>query len=374
MIFKVGTKPLTESLNLGVINANVSKFYRRSCVARICATDKELKINLEASRIASEITLKGQGDEAECTPIFVDCLLLKQLVNTFDSSITELEFLENGLVLHSGKAKFTLARENADIDASEISFNAPATVESVSGGIDVNKSNWKYVKDHQLYALAMSFAYAVYTRVWVGSEGDVLVGDFDQSLFTHSKKSNLPNTCLLSDTIINLFNSLPDDSKIYPVDKSYLVSVSTDGFDFRSQFEPEYEDDGEVGDYHSEIILNILTHPEKGYVKVDTAQLSKFLSQAELLSKSTEDKIKVSVTQNELILQDNNVQCKADIHKIFDNIDEYDVEFKMASLKSVLSSYDSETICIAPSITEGEIAGILVWDDNQTTVLAQVDG
>lgn len=374
MIFKVGTKPLCESLNLGVINANVSKFYRRSCVARLFATENELKINLEASRIASEITLKGKGDSTECKPIFVDCLLLKQLVNTFDSSVTEIEFQENGVVLHSGKAKFTLARENADIDAAEISFKAPAEVSGLADGIDVNKANWKYVKDHQLYALAMSFAYAVYTRVWVGGDGDVIVGDFDQSLFTHSKKSNLPNTCLLSDTIINLFNSLPDDSKIYPLEKSYVVNVSTDGYDFRSQFEPEYEDDGEVGDYHSEIILNILTHPESGYVKVDTAQLSKFLSQAELLSKSTEDKIKVIVTQDELILQDNNVQCKADIHKMFDKIEEYTVEFKMASLKSVLTSYDSETICIAPSITENEIAGILVWDDNQTTVLAQVDG
>lgn len=372
MIFKVSTKPLCDSLNLGIINANVSKFYRRSCVARLSATKDELVVNLEASKIVSEIRVKGCGDAESCNPIFVDCLLLKQLVNTFDSKVTEIEFTENAVILHAGKSKFTLARENADIDASEIEFRCPKVPTAEFTSIDLNKSAWKYVKDHQMYALGMSFQEPIYTRVWVGSDGNVLVGDMDNGIFTDTKKSNLPSTCLLTDTIINLFNSLPEDSKIFIHDGEYIVDVKNDSYAYRAQFEPEYEGD-EFGSYNSDIILGLLTAPESGYVRISTEQLSKFLGQAELLARSVDDRITLTVANNEFLLQDNNVHCSIEIKSIFDHISEYEIPFKISTLKQVLNSYDSETVNIGPNYTDDEISGIVVWDDNLITVLAGVE-
>lgn len=109
MKFTCNTKPLMDALDIGVINQNVSKFFKKSCLAQITASQRELKLNFEASKICSEVILKGSGDSDETSVVFVDCLLLKQLVNTFESATTIIEFTDSGIVLHSGKAQFYAA-------------------------------------------------------------------------------------------------------------------------------------------------------------------------------------------------------------------------------------------------------------------------
>ena len=368
MQFQVSTKPLTDALNLGVVNQNVSKFYQKSCLAQVTASRRELKINLEAANVLTEVHLKGSGDSDETVTLFVDCLLLKQLVSTFEASVTTFEFTEGGLILHSGKSKFTLPKM---LDDAELELTPPNTSESaaVSTDIDINQSDWKFIKDHQMYAIAMSFIHPVYTRVWMGDKGDVLVGDFDNSLFTHSKKSKLGNTCLLSDTIVNLFNTLPEGAKLRNIGNSYIITVTTDGFEYMSEFKPIYETDDGVGSYNSDIILEMMGHEESG-VKMNTAAINKFLNQAALLSTNTEDTIKLTVSNGNISLVDSNVDCKLPVEGV---TEEFSVEFKTSLLKSVVSNFDEEVVSIAPMKQEDEVAGILVWSKHMTVVLAGID-
>lgn len=370
MNFTVSTTPLTNALNLGVVSSNVSKFYQKSCLAQVTASKRDLKINLEAANVLTELQLKGSGDSEVEVTIFVDSLLLKQLVSTFESPTTTLEFTEGGLILHSGKSKFTLPKM---LDAAELELNRPTMAAPGSTEIDVDKSDWKFIKDYQMYSIAMSFIHPVYTYVWVGQDGDVLVGDFDNSVFTHSKKSKLGRTCLVSDTIVNLFNSLPDGAKLTQLDKSYLITVKTDGFEYASEFTPKYEEDEGVGSYNSEIILSMMEKLEANAIKVNVAAINKFLGQAALLSSNSEDVIKLTYGNNELTLMDNNVDCKLDADAPA-TATPYEVEFKTVLLKSVVANCDEDIISISPMIQEGDVvAGIIVWTKNMTVVLAGID-
>lgn len=366
MKFITNTKPLADALNLGIINSNVSNFYKKSCVVQLSADAHTLKINIEAAMICTEIRLKGSGS-GEASTVFVDSMLLKQLVGTLETATVEIEFAENGIIIQSGKSKFNLPKV---IDNAEFELRSPILPEYAAGSVSVNKPGWKFVKDFQMYAISLAFIHPVYTRVWVGDAGDVLVGDFDSSLFTHSKKSNLNSTCLLSDTIINLLNSLPDDAKLIPVEKDYIIQLTTDSFTYTTQFTPMYEDDEEVGSYNSEIFLEMMQHPDSS-CKVSTAAAVKLLNQALLLSTTSEDTIHLSVEGTVLRLQDRNVNGVIPIEG--DANLEFTVEFKLDILKQVISNYSDDTIRIGAMKQEDEVVGIIVWNDDLTTIVAGVE-
>lgn len=369
MKFTCSTKPLSDALNLGVINSNVSKFYQKSCLAQVTASGQDLTINLEASRILSEIKIKGSSNEAGSARIFVDCMLFKQLVATLTSSTVDLEFDEGGLILHSGKSKFTLPKM---FEEDDIELTAP-TKDSNLTTVDLDKEGWKFVKDHQMYAIAMSFAYPVYTNVWVGSDSDVLVGDFDNSLFTHSNVKSLGSTCLLSDTIINLLNSVPDGAVIKQCNnKSYIISVTTDSYQFDAQFTPQYENDEDVGDYNSDIILDMINDgDDDDAISLSPAEVKKYLNQAELLATSNDQTISFEVEENTVRLRDNNVNCVISVEN--KGAVKYGVVFKTSLLKQVIGSYDDETVKIYPALQDGEVIGINIKGAKLTTVFAGVE-
>lgn len=368
MKFITGTKPLIDSLSLGVINSNVTKYYQKSTIAQVSANKSTLTINLEASRIFSEIKLKGQGDEDVSVSIFVDSLLLKQLVSTFESSTTTLEFGENGLTLHSGKSKFTLPKILSDIEAS---LQAPRHVTDESDAITVSKSDWKFVKENQMYAIGMSFVRPVYTMVWVGDSSDVIVGDFDNSIFTHSKKSNLSKTCLLTDTIVNLFNSLPEGAKLVALEDSYVIHVVADSYEYTSEFTPWYESDPDVGSYNSQIILSTMRKNADTAVEFDSSDLNKFMTQSSLISSNSEDTINLEVSDGTLKLYDDNGDISLEVKG--DSEISYKIELKKESIKSVLSKYGEHTMLCPIIDDEGEVSSIAIWNDELTTVLGGVE-
>lgn len=369
MKFVTNTKPLSDALDLGVISSNVSNFHKKSTVVQVTATKSTLKINIESAFVCSEILLRGQGDEDTSVTVFVGSLILKQLVNTLDSAQVTLEFAENGLILHSGKSKFTLPKL---VDADELELASPTIPDYDSKEIAIIKQDWKFIKDNQMFAIAMSFIHPVYTRVWLGASGDVIVGDFDSSLFTKSNKTNLGNTCLVSDTVVNLFNTVPDGTKLIQVDRAYLLKYECDSFSYTSQFNPLYEDDENVGSYNSEIFLDMMKHPDD-YITVKASSLSKFLNQADMLSSATEDRISMSVDANgEISLHDNNVDCKVS-GSVSGSVVPYSLDFKSESLRRIISNYDENDIAISSMEVDGEVSGILVWDNELTTVLAGVE-
>lgn len=369
MKFACSTKPLIDALNLGIVNQNISKFHQKSCLAQIKADRQVLQINLEAAYVFTEIMLKGSGDSDEPATVFVDCALLKSLVSTFDGvAVTTFEFTDSGLVLHSGSSKFNLPKM-VDDDAG-LELTSPGLPPEGAASIDITKDEWKFIKDYQMYAIAMSFIHPVYTRVYVGEGGDTIVGDFDNSLFTYSKKSKLGSTCLLSDTIINLFNSLPEGAKLTKLGRSYLISVQTDGYEYASEFTPVYESDEGVGEYNADVIIEMMNHGEDA-IQLNLAAVNKFMNQAALLSTSTEDTIRLIVKSNEVALVDKNVDCKIPLAKASNY--EFTIDFKTSLLKSVISNFDEEEINICPLSVEGEISGVVFWTKNMTAVLGGVD-
>lgn len=367
MKFTVSTKPLSSGLDLGVINSNVSKFYRKSCLAQITATKDMLKINLEAASIVSEIKLKGFAEDGESACVFVDCVLLKQLVSTFESSNVVFEFVDGGVILHSGSSKFTLPQL---VDSDELSLSSPSLLDMFAEGSEVSKDKWKFIKDRQMYSIAMSFIHPVYTKVWNSENNDVVVGDFDNSIFTHSNKGQLGVTCLLTDTIINLLNALPEGAKIFKNDKKYVIKIDTDSYSYVSEFSPSYEDDPDVGSYNSEMILSMMVHSED-FIKLKSAAISKVLNQASLISSSSEDTMTVSFQDGVFCMKDNNVECKVTIPETA--CPAFSIPFKTTLLQSMLAHYTEEDICVAPLIQEDEAIGIIVWSEDLTSILAGVD-
>lgn len=373
MKFTVSTEPLKVALDLGIVNSNISKFNQKSNVAELTADGNLLRVNVETSRIKTELTLKGSNPEGGTSSIIVDCSLLKQLVNTFETSQTSLDFTKDGLVLQSGSAKFTLPRM---LDAEdELNMNRPEDVEN-SMMMDVDKEGWKFVKDHQMYAIAVSQIHAVYTRVWVGEDGTVLVGDFDNSIFTKSQGSKLGSTCLLSDTIINLFTTLPDGAKMAKKDDSYVIKAVTDGYTFLSQFIPFYESSPDVGSYNSEIVLStmdISQISESECISVCPDPVIKFLRQADLLLTGSDSVITMDVGDNQLIFRDKNIDCRTDIMNPGDHL-RYTLTFKMSLLRPAFANYmDEDVIDIYPHVAEGEVVGIIIHSASLSTVLAGVD-
>ncbi len=367
MKFTVSTKPLKNAIDLGIIKENISKFNQKSCLAQVTATRDTLRINIEAPSIYTEISLRGSGDSDESTTIFVDCALLRQLIDSFDKDITSLDFIDGGIVLHSGSSKFTLPKL---VDANNLSLNRPAdTVEGDS--IELKSSDWKFVKDHQMFAISIWMIHPVYTRVWIGEDGKVIVGDIDNVIFTLSNKSNLGSTCLLNPTIIHLFTNLPEGSKISKVDNSYVLSVETDGYTLVSQFIPEYETDEGVGSYNSEAILTTLVKPEN-YIEVDVAPIIKFLNQADIVATSEDTYTNFKVADNVLTLNRGSGDFKVNVNKVGDLVD-YAGDFKSTFFKSIFSSIDGDKIKIGPIYNEGEISGSIFWTDNLSIVLAFED-
>lgn len=372
MNFTVSTKPLQDALALGVIKSNVSKFYQKSTIAEITADRKSLKINLEAPSVISELVLKGTGDFDGPITVFVDCLTLKDLISTLDANSTTIEYTTGGIIIHSGKSKFTLPQV---IEEADIELKKPSMVPAEAQVIELSKADWKFVDDHQMFAIAMSYIHPVYTNVWVGASGDVLVGDFDNGIFTRSSKNKLGSTCLLSDTIINLFNSLPEGSHITRIGDSYLIKVTTDSFEYSAEFVPKNESDEGVGSYNSEIILGMFNTEDEKAIKVNTDKISKVLSQATLLSRNNENTIQISVNGRELVLKDDNVDCHIELDA--DAPENYSQKFKTVLLKDMITNMDEETIRIVPmkQSNDGQdtIVGIVSWTKNMAVVIAGVE-
>jgi hypothetical protein len=372
MKFTLSTKPLKNVINLGIIKANVSKFYYRSSVVQISATKDTLKLNIEAASIKTKMTLSGSGDEDATVMSIVDCSTFKGLIDSIDTDIITIEFVSGGICVYAGTSKFSIPQV---VDPGEVTLNEPISEYTTSETVEIKPENWQFVKDHQLYAISTSKDYPVYTNVWVGKDGDVIVGDFVASLFTHSKYSDFNSTCLLPTSLINLFTSIPDGSTISRIDKNYVLNVETDGYSMVTEFIPNYEDDDSVGNYSSDIILNMLTHPESN-IEVDVAPILKFINQTSILNQNDLGKItEFTVGDGKLVLKNRSNSYSMDV----DTEDSYTVMFLTDMLKRVLSNMDDGTVHIGPVVrtstaengeTTRRVIGCIIWTDTITTIIA----
>lgn len=370
MKFTVSTKPLKNVTDLGIIKANISKFYYRSNIVQITASRDTLKLNIEAAGIKSRMTLKGSGDSDEPAAIMVDCSMFKNLIDSIDSDILSLEFIEGGLYIYAGTSKFAIPQM---LDVADVQLNEPVDSFTAASTITIKPDDWKFVKDHQMYAISDSAQHPVYTNVWVGKDKDIIVGDFDSSLFTYSKHGDFDNTCLFPTSLINLFTSIPEGSTVSRIDRNYVLSISTDSYSMITEFTPKYEDDESVGSYNSEIILGMLTHPEN-FVTIEVGPITKFINQTSILSQTDLDKIiDFTIADGKLTLTNKSSNYSMEVT----STDNYTVKFTSDVLKSVLSNFDSDKINIAPMVRdeggETKTIGCIFWTESLTTLLAGQD-
>lgn len=366
MIFTTNTKPLNDAISLGIINGNITTIDKKSGIVQLTATADKLRINVETSRIRTQLEVLGNGEGEDYFTIFVSSTLLKQLMSTITSPTVKLDLSDAGLTIIAGKSKFTLPKM---FDIVDIELNQPEIPDNyMDNAVDVDKTTWKYVKENQMYAVATSFAHPVYCNVFVGGESGVIVGDYDNSIFTYSTSSTFGNQCLLSPTILNLLISLPDGAKITRIDKSYLVFVTLDSFSYVTQFTPMYEGDEGIGSYHSEIFLGLMQHTDTN-ISVNASEITKYLSQAEMLNTEAIPRIDFIVNGDTVTLKDHNVSCEVSLTNPAPT--SYTTKFKTAFLKKLMSNYGDKIVNVQPLIdSNGEVSGILVWDDTLTSMLA----
>lgn len=367
MKFTASTKPIIDGLDLGIISANVTKFYQKSCIVELTIQeDSTLRVNTEASAIKSELVFKGKSEGEGSYHIFVDSILFKDLLKTFETDTVEFDIQEDCLVVRSGKSKFNLPQvvsgEDLELDRPQVSSE---TVQS----FEISKSAWDFIKSHQLYSIAMSFIHPVYTNVWVGDTGDVLVGDFDNSIFTHSNQVELPSTCLLPDTIVNLLTTVPDNSQMSYLGRSFEISVNTDPYSYICEFLPQYESDEGVGTYSADLVLSLFAKTDQS-IKVNLAKVLKYLSQARLFTTTNDATINLEVTDTSFNLVNEHVNCKVPVNNPFGP---FELTFQISLLNDLFAHMDSEDVEICPLYLNDIVSGISVHTDQMGAVLSGVE-
>lgn len=369
MKFTLSTKPLADALDLTIINANISNQFARSTMVELTATSSSLQVNTEASSICAQSDLHGVGDEPGPKAAFVSSALFKQLISTLESAQITIEYVEGGIIVHSGSHKFTFSNI---VDATDMHLKSPTSEGLVNPQV-IDKKDWKFVSDYQDFAISESFIHPVYTKIWIGQDGNVLTGDFDVSMFTKSKKSKLGITCLLKETIINLFNQVPEGTQIYQANTDLVLVSKTDSINFTAQITPQYETDEAVGSYNSDIILELMAPNANGGVKVSTAPILKLLSQADLLRDSVDDTVNTTIGAGSIHIQNQKVDGIIPVDENQTEPVTYTLKFRLAHLKAILSNLPEDKVTMSPITTEGQIIAILFTTDTIISVLAGVD-
>ena len=365
MRFETNTKPVVSGLDLGIITSNITKFYQKSCIVELTIEETGLRINTEVSAVKSEMVFKGSVSGDGENHVFVDSLLFKNLMKSLTSDTVEFEINADGLTVYSGKSKFNLAQV---VSGADLELSRPQQNHDNLQSFDIDKAGWEFIKDQQMYAIAMSFIHPVYTHAWLSETGDVIVGDFDNSIFTHSHATHLTSTCLLTDTIINLLSTVPEDSQIMQLGRNYEIKVATDPYTYLCEFTPRYEDDEGIGDYSAGLILQLFNHGDGAVI--DSEVVSKYIAQAELFSTTNDDTINLEMNQNSFNLVNQNVNCKIPVTSPFQ---EFSITFKISLLKDAISHMDSAKVSVCPLVQDGQVSGIILWTDNVETVLAGID-
>lgn len=369
MKFTTNTKPLNDVLAIAIVNANISKFYKVSSIVQLTATTDKLIINVDYERICMQIELLGNGD-ADYASVMVDSSSFKQFMSTISSSTVTIDFKDDGsgIAILAGKSKFNIPKLDVGDDSE---LKKPEIPENyMDSAVDLDKSVWKFVKNHQSYALATSKAFPVFRCIWVGSDGDILVGDYENSVFTHSKFNALSSQCLINSEILNILMSAPDDVKITKNENSYILYSVHDSYGYTAQFTPLYEGDDGVGSYNSDIFLGIMNREIDG-VEVNASDITTYLTQAEMLNKEIIPVISFDKKGNTILLHDRNVNCEVACNN--ETSLDYSIKFNTSFLRKVLANYGDTLVKVKPIVgSDNEVSGIIIEDDILTSMIASV--
>lgn len=371
MKFNLNVQPLKDAMNLGIISSNISKFFEKSTVIQLTAEGNTLRINTQATSLLSEAVISGDNEDGNAATAIVDCTLFKSLVGTLTSNEMSLDFQENSLVVESGRSRFNVPKLLTDEDAA--SLDRPASTDKLKGKhcTELKPATWKYIQDHQLYAVAMSQIQKVYTRVWVSANKGVLTGDPQMSLFTYQENNALDSDCLVSSTVVNLLSVLDEGSQLYHYnDSSYVVVMTCDAFTFTSQFTVEHESESGIGTYAADMIFEMVLDDSQQSVKVSRSKMYANIKQASLFASSSNPLISVEADDKGIKLVNKNVNCR--IAKENSGM-QYTACFTVNDIDTVVSHLDEEDILVTPIVKDDEVFGLRFSTSNMVALLGSVE-
>ena len=369
MKFKSNTKPLQDALDLVVVPSNISQFYAKSTLLQISVDSSgSLQLNSQADSVKSEAKIKGAitGD-IDTRLAFLNAVTFKQLISTLDSATIELDFMDGSVVVYSGRSKFIVPHVDFGAD---VELDRP--VEPSGEECDLKSDVWKMVKSKQMYALSDNFVRLVYTYIFNGIDC-IMVGDYTSGLFTRIEKTGLPSQCLLSSNVVSLILGVDTSSKLYHVDRSFVVVNNTDAYQFVAELEPKYETNPEVGSYSADIIGSLFTVASKDGIQLPTAKTIKtLLSQTNLLSEGDNPSIRWTCTGNKLHIKSDNVDGDVEC-KLIGAPADWDIEFNLKAIISVISNLSGEFVAVYPSFRDDECNALVFKDEDVSVILSGVD-
>ena len=371
MKFSLNVASLKDALDLGVISSNISKFFEKSTVIELTVEGSALRLNTQATALLSEAVILGSNEDNGVGSAIVDCTLFKSLVSSLDSNEVTLDFQDTVLVVQSGRSKFNVPKLLTDEDGA--SLDRPVSESELAAKLcgELHPDSWKYIQDHQLYAVAASQIHKVYTRVWVDPDKGVLTGDPDNSLFTYQPSSDLDSSCLVSSTIVNLLATLEEGTKLYHVDDStYAAKMDVDSFSFCSQFTVEHESQAGMGEYGSDMIFDMVLDSEQKELSVSKAKLSANVKQASLFASASNPYISMNVGINGAFLVNENVNCQ--ISKDASDM-EYEVKFMVSDVDVVASHMELDDMTMSPIVKGGEVFGVRFKSGDMVALIGGVE-
>lgn len=371
MKFNLNVKPLKDAMDLGVINSNISKFFEKSTVIELTVNGNELHLNTQATSLLSEAVILGNNEESGTGSAIVDCTLFKSLISSMDSNEVTLDFQETALVVTSGRSKFNVPKLLTDEDGA--SLDKPVSEEELANKFcgELNPGTWKYIQDHQLYAVAASQIHKVYTRVWVSKDKGVLTGDPNNSVFTYQPESDLDSDCLVSSTIVNLLSALDEGTKLYHVDSTtYVAKMDVDSFSFCAQFTVEHENENNMGEYDSDMIFDMVLDESQQEVSISKSKMASNVKQASLFASASNPYISIDAKENGVYLVNDNVNCR--ISKDNPGLT-YDVQFMLSDIDTVVSHMDDNDMTVSPIVKGEEVFGVRFKSGDMVALLGGVD-
>lgn len=364
MKFTVSTKPLINGVNLAIVDTNITRYYPKSSVVYITASDNSLIVHHDGEWVSTSIAFKGSFDGSNAS-IYVDASLFKKLVSTLTASNqVTFEFTSDCLILHSGTSKYKLQQA-----ASTADF-IPNVIESLSAdeldhGTSIDASDWKFIKSNQIYIKPTNADNVLHTLVYVSDTGDALVCDLSNSLFSHSSISGIGETCMLQDTIVNVLASA-DHATLVKRDDKFIVASITDAYECLSSFTPVYESD-DTGNYRADLFINLIQENNDSAFLAKVPDLKKAMNQATLLSGSRPYAITCDFLNDHIDFRTDTMECQIPIVNGPSN--SYTLNFNPDLLGKVVNHIPETDVNIRPTYNRDEIVGLIFECGYLTVVL-----
>ena len=376
----LSTGALKSGLSTLILDSSISRFNPKSCIARITLSNKVLQLDTEYPEIKSRLKLDCISDTNDLKVIYVESAVFKKLINSLNTGDVSLEVSDKDittLVVYAGKSKFYIPQI---AEYQEVKFGIDSSTIEDTAALFENASKfdfsaWKFVSNYQLYAIADPVsALKAYTNVYVGDDNSIIVGDYNNNLFTYSNTDTVFSNCMIPGSVIKLLTSYPEDSSIVLGDNNlwYIMFYNEhNNYSLISEFKTKPESD--VENYQSDKILPLMMHDSTQAVTIaNLAAIKDVLTQGSVLVSNRNDYvINLAVDDGTLRVFGNNMEYT---EKIGNKSAKFSVAFRLQKFMDTISHLDSNEINIMPKYRKDAngneiVIAILIWTENLTVVL-----